>query len=86
MWERIGASSGIIIGAFVLFLIFVFVLFFIEQFDEKRMAKRKKTPYLVPNENHDQHHSKVKPLRNSSAKQNQNHAKVYSDTRIRKIG
>ena len=48
MWERIGASSGIIIGAIVLFVIFVVVLFLIERAGEKKPRRHKKVLYLVP--------------------------------------
>jgi hypothetical protein len=48
MWERIGASSGIIVGAIVLFVIFVVVLFLIERAGEKKKPRRKKVLYLVP--------------------------------------
>ena len=47
MWERIGASSGVIIGAIVLFVIFVVVLFLIERAGEKK-PRRRKVLYLVP--------------------------------------
>lgn len=48
MWERIGASSGVIIGAIVLFVIFVVVLFFIERAGEKKKPRQRKVLYLVP--------------------------------------
>jgi hypothetical protein len=47
MWERIGASSGIVIGAFVLFAVFVVVLFLIFRADEKKKPKRREVLYLV---------------------------------------
>lgn len=48
MWERIGASSGVIIGAIVLFVIFVVVLFLIERAGEKKKPRRRKVLCLVP--------------------------------------
>ena len=48
MWERIGASSGVIIGAIVLFVIFVAVLYLIERAGEKKKPRRRKVLYLVP--------------------------------------
>lgn len=47
MWEKIGASSGIIIGAIVLFLLFALVLFIFEK-DEIKKRRRRKTLCAVP--------------------------------------
>ena len=48
MWEKIGASSGIVIGAVVLFLLFTLVLFIMER-DEFKKQRRRKTLCTVPN-------------------------------------
>lgn len=47
MWEKIGASSGIVIGAVVLFLLFALVLFIMER-DEFKKQRRRKTLCAVP--------------------------------------
>lgn len=47
MWEKIGASSGIVIGAVVLFLLFALVLFIME-IDEFKDRRRRKTLCVVP--------------------------------------
>ena len=56
MWERIGASSGVIIGAIVLFVIFVVVLFLIERAGEKKKPRRRKVLYLVPKQHSSAEH------------------------------
>lgn len=48
MWERIGASSGVIVGAIVLFAAFVFILFLFEHYDKKAQRKKRRAPYLLP--------------------------------------
>lgn len=47
MWEKIGASSGIVIGAVVLFLLFALMLFIMER-DEFKKRRRRKTLCAVP--------------------------------------
>lgn len=47
MWEKIGASSGIVIGAVVLFLLFTLVLLIMEK-DEFKKRRRRKTVYALP--------------------------------------
>ena len=47
MWEKIGALSGIVIGAVVLFLLFTLVLFIMER-DEFKKRRRRKTLCAVP--------------------------------------
>lgn len=48
MWERIGASSGIIIGVVVLFVIVVAALYLIERAEARKPRRRRKVLYLVP--------------------------------------
>ncbi len=51
MWERIGESSAVIIGAAVLFLLFAAVLLIIERSEFKERRKKHTRPYLVPKPN-----------------------------------
>ena len=48
MWESIGESSAVIIGAAVLFLLFAGVLFFMERDELKKRRRKNARPYLVP--------------------------------------
>ncbi len=50
MLQRIGASSGLIIAAIILFLIFTFLLFALEKRGEKKRAvkKARRKLYIVP--------------------------------------
>lgn len=51
MWERIGESSAVIIGAAVLFLLFAAVLFIIERSESKERRSNRTRPYLLPKQN-----------------------------------
>ena len=50
MWEVIGSSFGIVIGAVVLFAAFTAILFIYERRTEKNRPRRhkKRAPYVVP--------------------------------------
>lgn len=49
MWERIGSSSAVIVGAVVLFLLFTIALWILESKEHKPMRKKqKRAPYSVP--------------------------------------
>jgi len=51
MWENIGSSGGVIIGAIALFVAFTLLLFLYERRDGKKKRKpvhKKRTPYVVP--------------------------------------
>ncbi len=77
MWERIGESSAVIIGAAVLFLLFAAVLFFIERSELKERRTKRTRPYLVPKP--DDRQSKIRHMPSGRA---QNTCK---DMKVRKI-
>lgn len=88
MWERIGASSGIIIGAVVLFLVFIIVLFIMEHSDIKAKRKYKKKLHLLPkvaDKSKQRDKQSLRSDRNIKSKLRQNASEISRDIRARKI-
>ena len=77
MWERIGDSSVVIIGAAILFLLFAAVLLFIERGEYKERRTKRTRPYLVPKP--DGRQSKIRHMPSCRAQN------TCGDMKVRKI-
>jgi len=80
MWERIGDSSVLVIGAVVLFALFALMLFIMERDEFKKRRRRKKTMYLVPEQNSS---ARKQSSRQRALRRAEN--TVYNDKKLRKI-
>ena len=79
MWERIGESSAVVIGAVVLFLLFAIALFIMEKDELLKTRRSKNTLCIVP-----KHPDNIRSFRKRHAHSPQG-VRRYDDIKMRKI-